>query len=61
MKLATMNYSERDGEGHVRFNQKYRDMPNDVIKLDILQDWVEALVAAYDETHKEVFPRKRKE
>ena len=39
-------------QGHALIN----DMPSDVVTLDILQDWIAEIQAAYDMHHAIVFP-----
>jgi hypothetical protein len=61
MKLATLHYSENLAEGYVNLTQEFSAMPDDVVKLDILQDWLADLNKLYNKTHKTVFAPKRKE
>jgi len=53
MKLGKLEYSIISGEGRVIVF--WRDMPNDVMMLDILKDWITELEGIYEVKRNEVF------
>lgn len=53
MKLGKLEYSPNTEEGCVKINWKV--MPNNVVMLDILRDWIVELEGIYEEKRNEVF------
>ena len=51
--LGKLTYSEIKEEGVVKIN--WEAMPEDVVMLDILQDWIVELTAIYEAKRNEVF------
>ena len=45
--LGTLSWSERDGEGRVSINGKWRDR-HPIVRLDALKDWIALLEAQYE-------------
>jgi hypothetical protein len=56
MTLGSLVYNHEDGV--VRFSGSYKASPDDVVKLDILSDWIGDLQAEYDRVHAITFPIK---
>lgn len=59
MKVGKLDYNIARGEGSVKIN--WKDMPGDVMMLDLLRDWICDLEGIYEAKHKEVFERKQGE
>ena len=59
MRLGTLSYSKRKGEGTVRVN--WGEIQNPVMQLDTLQDWLCLIQDAYMQKRDEVFEYRRKE
>ena len=57
MKIGEMGYNSIKEEGYVKINWKMMPETDNVITLDILQDWIVELQDIYDEKHKEVFTK----
>lgn len=53
MKLGKLEYSASAEEGRVKINWKV--MPDGVVMLDILQDWITELEGIYEVKRNEVF------
>ena len=53
MKLGKLEYSPTKEEGCVRINWKI--MPDNVVGLDILKDWIVELEGIYETKRQEVF------
>lgn len=53
MKMGKLEYSPNRGEGCVKIN--WKDMPDDVMMLDILKDWIVELEGVYEVKRNEVF------
>lgn len=62
MKLGTLHYDFRTGEGHVKWKEDVVDLtqPN-VVMLDSLGDWIAELTIAYNDLHAVTFPEENKE
>lgn len=59
MKVGKLDYNIARGEGSVKIN--WKDMPDDVMMLDLLKDWICDLEGIYEAKNKEVFERKQGE
>ena len=57
MKLGELHYNKSTEEGTIRVSVK---LPQDVVGLDILKDWIELLTVEYETRIQEVFSRQRK-
>ena len=53
MKMGKLEYSPNRGEGGVKIN--WKDMPDSVVMLDILKDWIVELEDIYEVKRNEVF------
>ena len=53
MKLGTLQYSLSAEEGRVKIN--WNTMPEGVVLLDVLQDWICDLEGIYESKRQEVF------
>lgn len=53
MKLGKLEYSNSREEGFVKIN--WNDMPDGVVMLDILKDWIVELEGIYETKRVEVF------
>jgi hypothetical protein len=53
MKLGTLQYSLSTEEGRVKIN--WKTMPEGVVLLDVLQDWICDLEGIYESKRQEVF------
>jgi hypothetical protein len=53
MKLGTLQYSLSTEEGRVKIN--WNAMPEGVVLLDVLQDWICDLEGIYESKRQEVF------
>jgi hypothetical protein len=53
MKLGTLQYSLSTEEGRVKIN--WNTMPEGVVLLDVLQDWICDLEGIYESKRREVF------
>ena len=56
MTLGSLLY--QGSQSDVRFSADYKRTPDDVIKLDILSDWIGDLQAEYERVHAITFPVK---
>lgn len=53
VRLGTLKYDEKKGEGVVQIDWVL--MSNDVVMLDILNDWAHELIRIYEEKVDEVY------
>ncbi len=53
MKLGSLEYRVSSEEGMIKIN--WDKMPDNIVMLDILQDWICDLEGIYEVKHKEVF------
>ena len=53
MKLGSLEYRVSSEEGMIKIN--WDKMPDNIVMLDILQDWIGDLEGIYEVKHKEVF------
>ena len=53
MKLGTLQYSLSTEEGRVKIN--WAAMPDNVVMLDVLRDWICDLEGVYETKRQEVF------
>ena len=44
------------GEGHVRINRSFFDH-DEMLRLDVIGDWIKALNIIHDEAYEELYPR----
>lgn len=59
MRMGVLRYRAELGEADVRI--AWKSMPDNVVMLDILRDWICELEYIYAVKHKQVFERKQKE
>ena len=57
MQLGRLTYNVRTEEGEVKIN--WKDMPDDVVGLDILSDWIAELTKVYNRELNHVFTRNK--
>jgi len=53
MKLGSLQYSLSTEEGRIKIN--WNKMPEDIVLLDVLQDWICDLEGIYETKREEVF------
>ena len=53
MKLGSLQYSLSTEEGRIKIN--WNKMPEDIVLLDVLQDWICDLEGIYETKKEEVF------
>lgn len=58
MRMGVLRYRAELGEADVRI--AWKSMPDDVVMLDILQDWICELEYIYAVKHKQVFERQQR-
>ena len=57
MRMGVLRYIAAKGEADVRI--AWKDMPDGVVMLDILKDWICELEYIYERKNREVFERKQ--
>jgi len=55
MKIGNIGYNTNTEEGYVKIDWEMMPKPDDVVTLDILQDWIVELQDIYDEKREKVF------
>ena len=55
MKLGSLQYSLSTEEGRIKIN--WNKMPEDIVLLDVLQDWICDLEGIYETKREEIFKR----
>ena len=60
MKIGEIGYDSRKEEGYVKINWAMMPLTDNVVTLDILQDWIVDLQMIYDEKREIVFKPKEK-
>ena len=58
MKLGSLNYNTKTEEGEVKID--WIQMPEDVVGLDLLSDWIADLTKIYNRELNNVFSKKGK-
>jgi hypothetical protein len=58
MKMGKLEYFANSEEGRVKIN--WKDMPDGVVMLDILKDWITDLEGVYETKRNEVFKQGEK-
>ena len=60
MKIGEIGYNSIKEEGYVKINWKMMPETDNVVTLDILQDWIVELQDIYEEKRKIVFKPREK-
>jgi len=55
MKIGNIGYNTNTEEGYVKIDWRMMPETDDVVTLDILQDWIVELQDIYDEKWEKVF------
>jgi len=55
MKIGNIGYNTNTEEGYVKIDWRMMPETDDVVTLDILQDWIVELQDIYDEKREKVF------
>jgi hypothetical protein len=55
MKIGNIGYNTNTEEGYVKIDWEMMPETDDVVTLDILQDWIVELQDIYDEKREKVF------
>ena len=58
MKIGNIGYNTNTEEGYVKIDWEMMPKTDDVVTLDILQDWIVELQDIYNEQFEKVFKQK---